>query len=224
MKTIAYSFLLFFLPCCDQPNKPISKTSTVNLTDSTNKLDTMTQVITRLEHLESMFQKANAPILKYLTSALPENEIKNFFTENNIPIHPDLLALYEWHNGVKSIYGIQPGIQEIIPGYCFPNLKEMNQLRIDFLAADYIKDINKQKFVPILSGGEDAMFLLNTSTGEIFESNPSIQVDCELAYKSLSSFLDFIINSYEKRLLTIHPEKGLEVSEEYWNSRSHYEH
>jgi len=75
------------------------------------------------------------------------------------------------------------------------------------------KEIN----VPILSGGEDDMHVLKTSTGAIYYSSPGIQVFCdEVAFSSLSYMLDFIIECFQDGSLRMHPQEGLIDSREYW--------
>jgi len=157
----------------------------------------MTEVKLKLEKLESIFKKTNAAVLQRLNVGLPDNEIIAFLTENNIPFHPDLLSLYNWHNGLKSIYGAYIHVTEFSPLGNFPNLNEMLALRNDFISYDYFKVENPREYVPILSGGEDDMHLLRISTGEIYHSSPSIQIYLEPRFNSLSSMLDFILNYYE---------------------------
>src|SRR5687767_11459311 len=99
----------------------------------------MTDILFKLQALESIFKEANAPILQHFNPGLSEEDIRKFFTYNNIPIHFDLIALYQWHNGVKSIYGLLSRFVEIIPMGSFPNLDEMLSLRNDFLSYDYFE-------------------------------------------------------------------------------------
>lgn len=144
--------------------------------------------------------------------------------ENDIPEHPDLITLYQWHNGVKSIYGLQNRLIDFIPMGSFPNLNEMLALRNDFLSYDYFEVDNRHELVPILSGGEDDMHLLRTSTGQIFYSSPGIQVYCDLQFRSLSSMLDFNFDCYNDGLFRIDPNEGLLVSDEYWTKKFDYQH
>src|SRR5689334_3810491 len=158
----------------------------------------MNDIASKLYQLETLFKESNAPILMHFNDGLSEEEIKKFFADNNIPNHSDLIALYQWHNGVKSIYGLQSSLIDIIPIGSFPNMGEMLALRNNFLLYDYFEIENRHEFIPILSGGEDDMHLLKTSTGQIYYLNPGIQVYCDLQFHSLSSMLDFILECYKE--------------------------
>ena len=177
----------------------------------------MTKILERLEQLDALFRETNAPILQYLNPGLSEEEIINFFESNKIPIHPALISLYKWHNGVKSIYGHRNGLTEIIPLGAFPNLLEMLALRNDFLSYTYFDVENRHEYVPFLSGGEDDMHLLRTSDGQIYHSSPCIQVYCDFAYDSLSSLLELALMCYQRHLLIMGPAEGLLVDDAYWH-------
>jgi hypothetical protein len=183
----------------------------------------MSEITTNLRQLESIFIEANAPILGHLNPGLSEEEIRKFFADNGIPQHSDLIALYQWHNGVKSIYGLKSDLIDFIPMGSFPNLTEMLALRDDFLSNDYFEDENRHDYVPILSGGEDDMHLLRTSTGQIYYSSPGIQVYCDMQFHSLTAMLDFILGCYKEGIFQIHPQDGLLVSEDYWSRRFNYQ-
>jgi hypothetical protein len=183
----------------------------------------MSEITPKLHQLESIFRLANAPILEHFNSGLPKEEIKRFFAENGVPEHPDLIALYHWHNGVKSIYGLKSDLIDLIPMGCFPNLTEMLALRNDFLSYDYFEVENRHEYVPILSGGEDDMHLLQTSTGQIYYSSPGIQVYCDAQFRSLTSMLDFILDCHNKGIFRLHPQDGLLVREDYWAKKFDYQ-
>ena len=183
----------------------------------------MIEVKFKLERLESIFKEADAPVLRHFNVGLPDNEIIAFFTENNIPIHPDLLSLYNWHNGLTSIYKVHVYFIELSPLGSFPNLNEMLALRNDFISYDHFKVENRHEYVPILSCGEDDMHLLSVSTGKIYHSSPGIQIYCQPRFHSLSSMLDFILNCYEKGLLKMHPSEGLLIDDRYWKLNDDYD-
>ncbi|SEL69517.1 hypothetical protein SAMN04488505_102874 [Chitinophaga rupis] len=182
----------------------------------------MSDIRSKLEKLESLFKEANAPVLLRFNEGIPGSEIIAFFTENNIPIHPDLLSLYNWHNGLISIYGEFDHLTQLSPLGSFPNLNEMLALRNDFISCDYIEVGNRHEYVPILSGGEDDMHLLRVSTGEIYHSSPGIQIYCEPRFYSLSSMLDFVLNGYEKGILRMDPIEGLIINDAYWELNGDY--
>ena len=183
----------------------------------------MNEIVSKLYRLETIFKAAQAPVLEHLNPGLSQEEIERFFLGNGIPEHQDLISLYQWHNGVKSIYGLQSRLIDFIPMGSFPNLSEMLALRNDFLSYDYFELESRHEFVPILSGGEDDMHLLRTSTGEIFYSSPGIQVYCDLRFRSLSSMLDFVFECYKEGIFKIDANEGLLVSDDYWTKKFHYQ-
>jgi hypothetical protein len=183
----------------------------------------MNEITPKLVQLENIFKETDAPILRHLNPGLSEGEIKKFFAENNIPEHSDLIALYQWHNGVKSIYGLKSQLIDFIPMGSFPNLNEMLALRNDFLSYDYFEVESRHEYVPILSAGEDDMHLLRTSTGRIYYSSPGIQVYCDAQFRSLTSMLDFILECYKEGVFRIHSDDGLLVSEDYWTRKFDYQ-
>jgi hypothetical protein len=184
----------------------------------------MNEITSKLETLESILIKADAPVLRRLNPGLKESEIAAFFSENNIPTHPDLFSLYNWHNGLTSIYGEYQDLTEFSPLGSFPNLNEMLALRDLFMLYDYDIEIeNRHEYVPFLSGGEDDMRLLRVSSGEIYYWSPGIQVWCEKCFHSLSSMLDLILKCYEVGALKIHSVEGLIVDDEYWKLKEEFE-
>jgi hypothetical protein len=182
----------------------------------------MNDIELKLGKLESIFKEANAPVLQFLNPGLQDEEIITFFSKTNIPIHPDLLSLYRWHNGVVSIYGRVTNLIALLPLGAFPNLNEMADLRNDFISYDYFEVENRHEYIPLLSGGEDIMYLLRISTGEIYYSSPRIQIYCEPEFHSLSSMLDFILRCYQENILRMHPIDGLIVDERYWKLSDDY--
>ncbi|RTL56145.1 MAG: hypothetical protein EKK37_16835 [Sphingobacteriales bacterium] len=183
----------------------------------------MNEITPKLERLESIFIKTNAPVLQRFNPGLQDNEISTFFSENNIPTHPDLFSLYNWHNGLTSIYGTRACFTDLSPLGSFPNLKEMLALRNDFMSYDYFEVENRDEYVPFLSGGEDDMHLLRVSTGQVYLSSPGIQIYCEPRFYSLSSMLDFILNCYKREIIKMHPIEGLIIEESYWKLKNDYD-
>lgn len=182
----------------------------------------MSEIASKLHQLESIFIKTNAPILKHFNPGFPEEEIKKFFADNGIPEHSDLIALYQWHNGVKSVYGLQSSLIDFIPMGSFPNLNEMLALRNDFLYNNYFELESRHEYIPILSGGEDDMHLLKTSTGQVYYSSPGIQVYCDIQFRSMSSMLDLILECYKEGIFQINIEEGLVFKEDYWTKKYNY--
>lgn len=182
----------------------------------------MNEIASRLEKLESIFRKANAPVLQRFNPGLQDSEIASFFSENNIPTHPDLFSLYNWRNGLTSIYGEKVCFTEISPMGSFPNLAEMLALRNDFMGYDYFEVENRHEYVPFLSAGEDDMHLIRVSTGEIYWSSPGIQIYCERRFFSLCSLLDFTLDCFEKKALTMNSIEGLIIDDSYWDFKDDY--
>lgn len=182
----------------------------------------MNEIELKLDMLESIFKAVKAPILRYFNPGLQDYEINAFFSEADIPNHPDLMSLYRWHNGLISIYGAYSGLKEFLPSGTFPNLTEMAALRKDFIGYDYLEIKNRRDYIPFLSGGEDDMHLLRITSGEIYYLNPSVQIYCEPKFHSLSSMLDFILKCYDEGILRMHPIEGLLVDEKYWKTTDDY--
>lgn len=182
----------------------------------------MSDIEPKLTKLELVLRESNAPILQFLNPGLQNDEIIIFFSQNDIPIHSNLLSLYRWHNGLDSIYGRLIDLVSFLPSGAFPNLNEMASLKADFMSYDYFEVTNREDYVPILSGGEDDMHLLRVSTGEIYYSSPRIQVYCEPMFHSLTSMLDFTLKCYDDGVLSIDPIKGLVTSESYWEINGDY--
>lgn len=182
----------------------------------------MSEIELKLEKLESILKEANAPVLQFLNPGLQDDEIVAFFSKTDIPVHPDLLSLYRWHNGLVSIYGRRSSLVEFSPLGAFPNLNEMAALRNDFISYDYFEVKDRHEYIPLLSGGEDDMHLLRISTSEIYYSSPGIQVYCEPQFHSLSSMLDSILRCYEEEILRMDPIDGLLIDERYWKISNDY--
>ncbi len=182
----------------------------------------MNEIVLKLEKLESILIEAKAPVLNLFNPGLEDDEIVSFFSNHNIPTHPDLLSLYGWHNGLVSIYGRCNELVNLSPLGAFANLTEMAALRNDFMSYDYFEVENRHEYIPFLSNGEDDMHLLRISTGEIYHSSPGIQIYCEPQFHSLSSMLDFIIKCYEEKLLSMHPTDGLIIDEKYWKTTNDF--
>ena len=181
----------------------------------------MNEITSKLEKLESILAKADAPVLRRLQPGLKDGEIAAFFSENNIPTHPNLFSLYNWHNGLTSVYGDQR-LTEFSPLGGFLNLNEILALRNDFMTYDWFEVENRHEYVPFLSGGEDHMHLLRVSSGEIYFSCPTIQVFCEKRFNSLSSLLDTTLKCYEIGMLKMHPTGGLRADRYYWKFQEYW--
>lgn len=178
----------------------------------------------KLQRLESLLRERNAPVLAHLNPGLPREEIIAFLQTHNIPARPELVALYEWHNGVTTVYDQPDNLLYLFPFGCFFNLEEMIQMRAVFYdLVESFKEWNEDSFehpdnyIPILGTGESDMFLLHLSTGEVLDYQPMIQIFGNLMFRSIDSMLDCIIECYETGVFTIDPQTGLENDfDRYW--------
>jgi hypothetical protein len=176
----------------------------------------------RLQELEMILKKSNAPVLKYLNPGLAREEIATFFTRHNINPSPALMALYEWHNGVVFPFPeVTQAENEIFPMGIFYCLDFMLMSWKDVIEWNYMEDA--ADYIPLFGSGESDIYLLKNSTGEIFYMSPAIQNFGEFCFTSIDVLLDFIIECYRERVLTIDPEKGLVVEdEEYFEKKERY--
>ncbi|MDI3319270.1 hypothetical protein [Pinibacter soli] len=167
----------------------------------------------RLEILEEIFIQNNSPILKHLNPGLDKSEIELFFKENNIYNNRQLLSVYEWHNGVKSVYGVLDPLLELIPFGKLFNLTELLQIRNIFFewGQEDFPGRPLEDYLPFIGSGESDMFLLNLKTGQIFCYQPMIQIFGELAFNSIDKMLDCIIECYSTSAFTTDPVSGLEM-------------
>jgi len=171
----------------------------------------------KLLQLESILIKKNAPVIKHFNPGLSQEEVISFLASQGIPAIPSLVALYEWHNGVKTVYGFLDAELELLPFGKLFNLEEMVQMRATFVdwAEDYFD--RTDNYIPFLGSGESDMFLLDLTTQEVLAFQPMIQTFGERMFRSIDSMLDCIMECFEKGAFTIVPEKGLEKDfEAYW--------
>jgi hypothetical protein len=182
----------------------------------------MAQMKNKLQELEMILTKSNAPVLKYLNPGMAREEIVTFFTRHNINPNPTLVALYEWHNGVFFPFPrLKQAMIEILPMGIFYCLDFMLMSREDVIKWNYLED--PADYLPLFGSGEDDIYLLKNSTGGIFYMSPAVQNFGEFCFRSIDAMLDFIIECYRERVFTIDPEKGLDVNdEEYYPKLERY--
>lgn len=167
----------------------------------------------KLIRLEAILKEKKSPVLTYFNDGLLRSEIEAFFISHNIPIHPDLICLYEWHNGVKSVYGHRGGVTELLPFGTFFNLEEMLLMKDVFKEFELEDDFGDlDNYLPILGTGESDMFLLNLSSGEILSFQPMIQIYGDLAFRSIDKMIDCITECLKSGAFTIDEKDGLEVN------------
>jgi hypothetical protein len=100
----------------------------------------------------------------------------------------------------------------------------MLKRRTDFRwwAEDDFNDLNEfestNDLMPLLGSGEDDMYLLNTSTGQILAYQPAIQVFGELAFNSIESLVDVILECFENGAYKIDKGKGIIIGMENYQA------
>ena len=177
----------------------------------------MSRIIEKLQYLELILKKYNAPVLEYLNPGLSKKEVDSFLQLNNIsPVQP-LTDLYEWHNGIKTVYGFLGSQTEFLPSLSFFNMNEMYRMKEFFMKSTDANFKNKNEYIPILGSGEDDMLLLQLSTGQLYFYAPIIQIYGELEFNSLESMLDCIIECFEKGVYSTNPVAGLTVDIDQYN-------
>lgn len=150
----------------------------------------------KLEKLDSILIKGNALIVQHFNSGIPRKEIISFLQSKQIKPFQSLVTLYEWHNGVKTVYGHFDCELNIIPNGSFFNLNEMLRMREVF--RDWAKEDfdNLDDYIPFLGTGESDMFILNTTTGQVLAYQPMIQIYGELAFHSIESMIDCVLECF----------------------------
>jgi hypothetical protein len=176
----------------------------------------------RIGKIDSILRQHKAPLLNFFNQGMTKDYLFDFFKKQNIYPNPALIALYEWHNGVRMpAEGICQSTVELMPMGIFYCLDEMIKGRQ--LVIDYNFMVDPHQFIPLFGSGEDDLHLLNNTTGEIYYFSPAVNVYGELEFNSIDSMLDFIIECYEEKIFTIDPLNGLEVrDDEYYSKLEKY--
>lgn len=199
-------------------------------TSQSPKTNLMPSTTEKLHRLEALLRERNAPVLAHFNPGLPREEVIAFLQTHNIPARPELVALYEWHNGVKTVYDQPDNVLYLFPFGCFFNLGEMIQMRAVF--NDLVESFREweedsfehpDNYIPVLGTGESDMFLLHLSSGEVLDYQPMIQIFGAPMFRSIDSMLDCLIECYETGVFTIDPEQGLESDfNRYWEIKDRY--
>lgn len=169
------------------------------------------QIKAKLEKLELVLRQRKAPVLEHFNPGLTKQDVEAFLNEHGIVPIPSLVALYEWHNGVKTVYGFIDRVLEILPFGKLFNLNEMIKMREVFKEWAYEDFSDLDNYIPFLGSGESDMFLLNLTTEEVLCYQPMILTFGELVFRSINTMLDCIIECYEKDAFTI-GQDGFEVN------------
>lgn len=172
----------------------------------------------KLTDLDAILTKTNAPLIRLFNPGLSEEEIISFFQEHKIKLYPTLVTLYEWHNGVKSVYGHHDEEVDLIPFGTLFNLQEMLQMRKIFRewAENDFEDLDN--YLPFLGTGESDMFVLNLTTGEVLAYQPMIQIDGELAFHSIETLVDCILECFDTGAYQVDQQKGILIDMEKYHA------
>ena len=182
----------------------------------------MNETEKKLKRLEDLLKENDAPILRFFSPGLSKEFIIEYFNKHSISLRPELMALYEWHNGIDfdAAKVLQPMI-EIMPMGIFYTLDFMFSTRSDLTRWNYIE--NSNEYLPLFGSGEDDLYLLKNATGEIFYLAPASLIRGELWFKSINAMLDCLIECYQEGILKIAPDEGLVVMfDEYEKKRVKY--
>jgi hypothetical protein len=166
----------------------------------------------KLQRLESILVEKKAPVLGYLNPGLGREEIHELFVQKKIEPRPDLIALYEWHNGVRyPVAGVLQPVIEIMPMGIFYDLDQQERSWKNVIRWNYME--RPEEYLPLFGSGEDDLYLLRHTTGEIYYLSPAAGVYGDLQFKSLDDMLDLIIDCYEEGIFRVDPSRGLEADE-----------
>jgi hypothetical protein len=162
-----------------------------------------------LKALDSILIDKNAPLIHHFNPGLPKEEVISFLQFHQITPIPSLVMLYEWHNGVKTVYGYFDSELELFPFGKLFNLDEMLQMREIFRewAEDDFDNLND--YIPFMGSGESDMFILNILTGEVLGYQPMIQIVGELEFRSIEAMINCILECFESNAYQMDHKKGL---------------
>lgn len=163
----------------------------------------------KLSELDKILIKNKAPLVQLFNPGLPKGEIISFFQRHDIIIHDTLVTLYEWHNGVTSVYGHFDEEIDLIPFGALFNLQEMLQMRKVFREWAENDFENLDNYLPFMGTGESDMFILNLTTGEVLAYQPMIQIDGKLEFRTIETLVDCILECFQTKAYKVNPEKGI---------------
>lgn len=178
----------------------------------------MKELEDKIQRLERFHREANSPIFNYLNPGLPEEEVLAFFDRHSLPVHPDAVTLYRWHNGIsipEEGLNISEGI--FWPMACFYSLDMLQESREDLFAMRFVK--NPADLLPLFGSTEDDLFLLNAKTGEISYMSPLAGNPGKVIFRSCGELLDFVLECYEEGILTVDAEEGLLIDDDRYFDR-----
>ena len=162
-----------------------------------------------LKTLDAILADRDAPLVRHFLPGLPKEAVISFLGSQGIAPLPSLVALYEWHNGVKTVYGYHDSELELLPFGKLFNVDEMLKMRAIF--TEWAEDDfdNTDDYLPFMGSGESDMFILHMSTGEVLAYQPMIQIAGDLAFNSIESMITCILECFESKAYQIDPKEGL---------------
>jgi hypothetical protein len=155
----------------------------------------------RIERLNKALYSRNASIFDYLNPGKPLDELLLLLNSNGILPNESLIAVYEWHNGVRHSSDPYKREPELIPNGSLYSLEYMISRKRDILDWGYLS--RPENYLPFIGSLEDDLYLLKNTTGEIYYLSPAVQIFGEKAFGSIDSMLDFIIECYEEEILPV---------------------
>jgi hypothetical protein len=74
--------------------------------------------------IEGLLRTLGRPVVDLLQPGLPPDMISRQLVAHGLPIVPDVLALYGWHNGTDVSHGVVLDDVHMVPGFYFASLEE----------------------------------------------------------------------------------------------------
>jgi len=111
-----------------------------------------------LEKINSILQRNDAPVLKYLLEGLKREYITDRIKKIDLIFPEELFDLYSWRNGTKWEKGIKLGSLWFFPGALFFSL----EMAIEIYSARITKDKYwKNKMFPVFGSGGGEFYLID---------------------------------------------------------------
>jgi hypothetical protein len=168
----------------------------------------MTRTSEKIKEIQQILQQGRSPIFEFLNNGLPRDIVKHQLEANGISPNEDLMILYEWHNGVRSLNNVKFTKIQIWPEATFYSLDFALQRRNEI--GDWNMLDSYENYLPFIGGLEDDMFLIkNDSMGQVFQLSPSANIYGDFAFRSISDMLDLIIDCFVEGIFWTDPNEGL---------------
>jgi hypothetical protein len=155
----------------------------------------------RIERLDAALHRRNVSLFDYFNPGKTLEELLVLLNANGIAPNESLIAVYQWHNGVRHSSDPYEPEPELIPNGSLYSLEDMIARRADIVDWGYMPE--PENYLAFIGSLEDDLYLLKNPTGEIYYLSPAVQIFGELAFDSIDSMLDFIIECYEEEILPV---------------------